>query len=365
MKRRNLLGSALLIGVALAPASASAQAPLEPSAPENLRCVGRAGPRDGYHFEAQWQDFATFPQVALEGQGRPRGIALDHSCNVYVADAGGNQIVKFGPDGQQLAAWTMQARPASNEGVVGVAVAPDGTIYVADASQSVVRKLSPSGQVLAVWKSCDCQPGQIGWMVSPISVAVDGSGNNVYVLDEASETVTRFNSDGKPQKVFGTEGEGPGQFSVPERLSLDRQGNVYVADWGNHRIEKFSPDGALLGQFGTDGSGPGQMHLPSGIAVDRDGNMFVSDSDNWRVLKLAPDGTPVAQYPPCVAPGDCDATSGSDPGQFYDHTGLAVDGQGNLYVSDSGNDRVERLILVEVPNPPDAGASTPAALSVT
>jgi DNA-binding beta-propeller fold protein YncE len=319
---------------------------LEPSAPDNLRCSGIAGPRDGFHFEAQWQNVATYA-------GPPFEVALDHNCNLFVANKQSNQILKYNADGQQVAAWTMAARDAGTDGVAAVAVASDGTLYVADQALSKVHKLSPGGQEVGTWSTCDC-PGQSGWMVSPVSVAVDGTGNNVYVLDASADTVTRYSPDGKIQKVFGSQGSDPGQFDVPKAITLDRQGNVYVADWGNHRIQKFSPDGAALGQFGTDGSGAGQIHLPSGVAVDRDGNMYVSDSDNWRMIKFAPDGTAVDQYPACGGPGDCNVLDGTDPGQFFDSNGVAVDGQGNLYVADSGNHRVERRVMIEVANPPAA-----------
>jgi tripartite motif-containing protein 71 len=321
---------------------------LEPSAPDNLRCPGRPGPKDGFHFEAQWQNVATYA-------GRVEQIALDHSCNLYVVDPVANQVVKYNPDGQQVAAVSMLAREPGTDAVAGVAVAQDGTMYVADPGLHQVRKLSPSGQELAAWKSCDCV-NQPGWMVAPVSIAIDGTSNNVYVLDQSADTVTRYSPDGKIQKVFGSQGEGPGQFDVPKAVTLDRQGNLYVADWGNHRIQKFSPDGAALGQFGIDGNGPGQIHLPSGIAVDRDGNMYISDSDNWRMIKLAADGTPVDQYPPCGAPGECGVLDGTNPGQFFDSNGVTVDGQGNLYVADSGNNRVERRIVIEVANPPAAAA---------
>jgi DNA-binding beta-propeller fold protein YncE len=322
---------------------------LEPAAPENLRCPGRPGPQAGFHFEAQWQNVATYA-------GRVQEVALDHSCNLFVVDMAGNQVVKYNADGQQVATLKMLAREPFTDDVAGIAVAPDGTIYVADPGLHQVRKLSPTGQELAAWKSCDCV-GQPGWMVAPVSIAIDGTGNNVYVLDQSADTVTRYSPDGKIQKVFGSQGTGPGQFDVPKAIALDRAGNVYVADWGNHRIQKFSPDGAALGQFGTEGNGPGQIHLPSGIAVDRDGNMYVSDSDNWRMIKFAADGTPVDQYPPCGAPGECSVLDGTDPGQFFDHNGVTVDGQGNLYVADSGNDRVERRVVIEVANPPAAGTT--------
>jgi DNA-binding beta-propeller fold protein YncE len=338
-----------LISVSAVAAQPLAQAGgLEPSAPENLRCPGRPGPKDGFHFEAQWQNVATYA-------GQPVEVALDHSCNLVVANKVSNQIFKYNADGQQVAVWMMAARTDGADGVTAVAVAPDGTLYVADQHLCQVHKLSPSGQEVATWKSCDC-PGETGWMVSPVSVAVDGTGNNVYVLDKSADTVTRYSPDGKIQKVFGTQGTGPGQFDVPASITLDRVGNIYVADWGNHRIQKFSPDGAAIAQFGTDGNGPGQIHLPSGVTVDRDGNMFVSDSDNWRTIKFAPDGTAVDQYPPCAAPGDCSVLADSGPGQFFDANGIVVDGQGNLYVADTGNDRVERRVVIEVANPPAAGA---------
>jgi tripartite motif-containing protein 71 len=353
--RRNLtarlLPAAVLALAFASPASAQplAQAGgLEPSAPDNLRCPGRAGPKEGFHFEAQWQNVATYA-------GRVEQLALDHSCNLFVVDQVANQVIKYNADGQQIGAVNMLAREAGTDPVAGVAVAQDGTIYVADPGLHQVRKLSADGQELAAWKSCDC-PGEAGWMVNPIGIAIDGTSNNIYVLDRSADTVTRYSPDGKVQKVFGTQGEGPGQFDVPAAISLDRQGNIYVADWGNHRIQKFSPDGAVLGMFGTDGNGPGQIHLPSGIAVDRDGNMYVSDSDNWRMIKFAPDGTPVDQVPACAAPGQCGVLDGTNPGQFFDHNGVVVDGQGNLYVADSGNDRVERRVVIEVANPPAAGA---------
>ena len=345
-----LLPAAALTLVLGSPASAQplAQAGgIGPSAPDNLRCSGQAGPRDGYHFEAQWQNVATYPGPVLE-------IALDHNCNLFVVDTAGNQVVKYSADGQRVAALSLGARAPGTDPAAGVASAPDGTLYVADPGLHSVHKLSPAGQEIGTWKSCDCV-NQPGWMVAPVGVAVDGTGTNVYVLDQSADTVTRYSPDGKVQNVFGSQGSGAGQFDVPKAIALDGEGNIYVADWGNHRIQKFSPQGGSLGQFGVEGNGAGQIHLPSGIAVDREGNMYVSDSDNWRMIKLAADGTPVDQFPPCASSGECGVLDGTDPGQFFDHNGVVVDGQGNLYVADSGNDRVERRVVIEVVNPPAAG----------
>jgi len=154
---------------------------LEPSAPDNLRCPGRPGPEDGFHFESEWQNVATYAGPVLQ-------IALDHSCNLFVVDPVANQVVKYNADGQQVATTNMLPREPGTDPVAGVAVAQDGTIYVADPGLHQVRKLSPSGQELATWKSCDCV-GQPGWMVAPVSIAIDGTSNNVYVLDQSADTL--------------------------------------------------------------------------------------------------------------------------------------------------------------------------------
>ena len=140
---------------------------LEPTAPENLRCPGRPGPKDGFHFEAEWQNVATYSGQCSRSPWITAAISLSSNKD-------SNQIFKYNADGQQVAVWTMAAREAYTDGISAVAVAPDGTLYVADAPMGVVRKLSPSGQELGTWKSCDC-PGKSGWMVTPVSVAVDGT----------------------------------------------------------------------------------------------------------------------------------------------------------------------------------------------
>jgi hypothetical protein len=105
---------------ALSPASPVAAQPLaqagglEASAPDNLRCPGRSGPREGFHFEAEWQNVATYA-------GPVRQIALDHSCNLFVVDPVANQVVKYNADGQQVGTVNMLARDPRPAGVAGVA----------------------------------------------------------------------------------------------------------------------------------------------------------------------------------------------------------------------------------------------------
>jgi hypothetical protein len=131
----------------------------------------------------------------------------------------------------------------------------------------------------------------------------------------------------------------------------------------SHQILKFHPNtGEIVGRWGGEQSGaPGKFHLPTGVGVDAGGSLFVSDFYNWRVQKVAPDGAFLDHWrlcldgdPPCSLP-----TAGHEPGQFMAQRGVTVDGQGTVYVADTGNKRLQRLMIVDfilVP-PPDPEAA--------
>ena len=130
----------------------------------------------------------------------------------------------------------------------------------------------------------------------------------------------------------------------PKGVALDRNCNLYLADTANHHVVKVSPSGDTLAAWGSDGRGPGQFHRPAAVAVDSDGNIYVADSGNDRIQKLSPSGDSIAIWQYCL-PGSnpCAPAPGHDPGQFFDPEGLAIDGQGNVYVSEVDNNRVQKL----------------------
>lgn len=169
-------------------------------------------------------------------------------------------------------------------------------------------------------------------------------------------------------------GSAAGKFSFPKGVATSPSGQVYVADTGNNRVEEFSATGTFVRawgwgvsdgassfeictsscQAGAPGGGAGQFHGPAGIATDSSGNVYVADDWNQRVDEFSPAGAFVLAFGDAVdqttggdvctaASGDvCKAgNSGNVAGQMANPAGVAVDGSGNVYVADMGNDRID------------------------
>jgi len=178
-----------------------------------------------------------------------------------------------------------------------------------------------------------------GQLAEPKGVAVDKNGN-IYVADTINHRLQKFDAGGGFLAKWGSKGDGDGQFNEPWGLAVDKDGNVYVADTWNHRIQKFAPDGKFLlkwGSFGDTrgaaGGTPSVFYGPRAIAIDKDGNILVTDTGNKRVQKFDPNGQFLAQF----------GGVGSLDGQFSEPVGLAVDKDGKIYVADTWNRRIQKF----------------------
>jgi RHS repeat-associated protein len=150
-------------------------------------------------------------------------------------------------------------------------------------------------------------------------------------------------------KGFGGLGTENGKFKEPAAAAVIEE-VPYIADTGNNRVQE--DEWVYLGKFGEAGSGPGQFKEPKGIAADALKQLWVVDTGNNRVENFATTPT-LGQYITQFG------TAGSGPGQFKEPKGIAVDAAGNLYVVDSGNNRVEKWLAGKKPASPPLPAATP------
>jgi streptogramin lyase len=176
-------------------------------------------------------------------------------------------------------------------------------------------------------------------------LAVDDDGN-LWVVDTLNQRVQRFDASGQAT-VFGEKGEDDGQFADP--FSADYQnhdgpwgiavaadGTFYVADTWHHVIQKFDASGKFVARFGaTEELG---LFGPRDIDIDQDGNLLVVDTGNKRIVKLSPTGGVIQSY---STADNGDATP--DPGEFDEPTSLAIAANGDIYVADIWNQRIQHF----------------------
>jgi len=138
---------------------------------------------------------------------------------------------------------------------------------------------------------------------------------------------------------IGQEGVDEGEFSSPTGITLDKEGNLYVADTDNHSIQKFDKTGAFVGRWGGEPSSQeGNFYYPRGLAVGANDSIYIADSGNNRVQKFDLDGNVMQAWGKFGF-----AWRGADMGKFDVPWGIATDQEGNLYVSDTSNARIQKF----------------------
>jgi YYY domain-containing protein len=197
----------------------------------------------------------------------------------------------------------------------------------------------------------------------PRDIAID-AGGSFYVSDTENKRIQKFDATGKWLLSFGSEGNGNGQFAAispesvgtgPGGLAVDAGGNLYVADTWNHRIQKFDSEGRFVASWGSfiNLADPAfadapdkdsRFYGPRGVAIGPDGNVYVTDTGNKRVLVFTTDGAFVRKIdsgmsPTRVVPG----YAFNQPGELNEPIGIAVDAQGNVYVADVNNHRIQKF----------------------
>jgi DNA-binding beta-propeller fold protein YncE len=276
------------------------------------------------------------------------GLAVDQQGCLFVVDNGNNRIQKFDSAGNFIILWgNFGAANANFHNPTGIACDAKGDVWVVDTNNHRVQKFDGKlGGYLMKFGSRGNGEGQFN---APWGIAVDRVRGYIYVVDSANFRVQKFDMAGEFIMAWGSFGNGDGQFYFPRGVAVDQSdGSVYVVDMGNHRIQKFDTGTNVLPQLLTKWGGSsepghassplaqeaGQLRNPWGIAVDGAGDVYVTDTGNHRVEKFDKEGNFITQW----------GGMGIGDGQFNFPYGIVVDAKGSVFVVDSGNTRVQQFM---------------------
>jgi uncharacterized protein (TIGR03663 family) len=278
----------------------------------------------------------------------PRGIAVAQDGGFYVADSRNNRIQQFDGAGSSVQQWGSFADAAVGDAPGGtfnepwdVAVGLDGSVYVTDTWNHRIQQFTAEGEFIRTWGYFgQAEAPEAFW--GPRALAIDARGR-VYVTDTGNKRVVIFEADGTYVAQFGTAGFDPGQFDEPVGLAIDADGLVYVADTWNQRVQVFQPDesGTLftpIRQIDIAGwYGQSLDNKPFLKVSPINNHLFVTDPEGPRVLEFDPQGEFVRGW----------GQMSADLNGFGIASGVAVDAQGGVWVSDASNHRLMHFTLPE------------------
>jgi hypothetical protein len=170
-----------------------------------------------------------------------------------------------------------------------------------------------------------------------LAIAPDGT---IWAPDPVNDRFAVFDRDGDFVEYWGEPGDGEGQFALTRengdgygQVAFASDGSFYVLDVGNHRVQRFDADRGFVTAWGEFGTGPGQYSDPFGIDVDRDGYVYVADDIRGLAEKYEPDGTIVDSI---------DVFSNTTPG-FNKGNLITVDDEGNLFVGQATPNQIAKF----------------------
>lgn len=251
------------------------------------------------------------------------GVRVDSSDNIWTVDKGSNMVVRMDPAGRVV--WVFGRRTES----------------VSEAAQPFEHVDSP-------------RPHQDGLFREPTDVAFDAAGN-IYITDGyINSRVAKYDANGDWVKSWGEPGSGPGQFQLPHSIAIDRYNNVYVGDRSNARIQVFDTEGNYLREFSVatpvrpgskavNGTTPEDLNeinangAPNALCIPPGSDViFVGETTfPGRIIKATLQGEVLGVI----------GNSGRNLGEFSGAHGIACPTDDLLYVAETSNYRVQKLVL--------------------
>lgn len=315
---------------------------------------GDGGYKDG---TPQQSEFRTLYNIVTDSKGI-----------MFAADLGNCMVRRIDTDGStSTLAGAAQGGFKDGKGnqalmkfPIGIELAPDGSIYVADHENHAIRRVFSDGTLVTVAGEPNRPGSADGGLASaqfkrPYGVKLDKTGT-LWICDTENGLIRKL-ADAQVTTFAGsTPGYADGKlreakFYMPSYLNFDEKGNIFIADKHNHCIRKITPDGMVTTFAGTptqngyrDGEASQAMfNQPCNIQIDKLGNLYVNDLWNHCIRLVYPDG-----YVTTLAGKGGTAGYKEGPGEnalFKHPQGCTLDKDGNLFVTDSANQRIRKLTI--------------------
>lgn len=309
----------------------------------------------------------------------PVRVIFDAAGNLYIADHTNHRIRKVTPAGIiSTCVGTGTAGFGGDGGLataaqisfpVGVVFDAVGNMYIADRNNNRIRKVNTSGIISTVAGTVGAGFGGDGGQATsaqlsnPFGVAVDAAGN-IYIGDSNNNRIRKVNTSGIISTIAGTisagfSGDGgpatSAQLNFPTGVRVDAAGNVYITDFNNNRLRKIDLSGNMstvagtaTGGFSGDGAAANlaQLNTPYDVNFDISGNVYIVDSGNNRVRKINSAGI-ISTIAGTISAGFSGDGGLATSAQLSNPAGVAFDGTGNVFIADYNNNRIRKVTCAQ------------------